>query len=433
MRTLLAALFLLTCCQPNSTPPRRDAIWDARPAFWVWNASASTLQINSDNHPLYWQIYEFPRDAKSSLSKLATIDDLTRAGNCTPVIRLPAGAQTLDDIDYLDDVLRVTKGWFGNAASRRIQIDYDCPASRLADYALLLEKLRRELEIDHLSITALASWIDAPEFQKFSKAADQIVPMFYDLEPDHPLEITRGTPRQMTDSATIHWINRWKSCRTDWRAGLPNFQRLTLFDAKGKLIGHMQQWDYATVNSSERFRRVSAPSPSCAVFEVQEDMKVFGVAMKSGSLLVWRTTDDKQLIRALTAARAANASGAVWFAHPASAPVPARSITHLESLQHGVTPMPKLVETRLESGAVTLTNIGTGDVLPNSDGTPYSLVIHATPELRFDQIAAGDFHSFTSTGGSLSNSELVREIQLNYFTLPVGSTLRSRSHLFTSP
>lgn len=433
MRTLLAALFLLTSCQPNGNPPSSGAIWDSSPAFWVWNTSASTSQILSDSHPIYWQIYEFPRDSNSRLTELASIDDLNHMGNCTPVIRLSAGAQTLDDPDYLDDVIRVTNEWFGDTASRRIQIDYDCPASRLSDYAVFLDNLRKELRIDHLSVTALASWIDSVEFQQFSKAADQIVPMFYDLEPDHPLEITRGSPRQMTDSATIDWINRWKKCRAEWRAGLPNFQRLTLFDSKGKLIGHLQQWDYATVNTSEMFRRVSSPSPSCAVFEVKDENTVFGVAMESGSLLVWRTTDDKQLTLALNAARVANASGALWFAHPASAPVPARSITHLESLQNGITPTPDLVETHDDSGAVTLTNLGTGDLLPNDDGTPHSLTLQATSSQRFQDIGAGNFDSFTFEGGSLLNPQLVQKTTLNYFTLLVGTTLRSRSHLFANP
>ena len=57
-----------------------------------------------------------------------------------------------------------------------LQIDFDCPESKIADYALWMEAFRNSLpEGAELSFTALPSQMDAPGFKKLAGLADYFV------------------------------------------------------------------------------------------------------------------------------------------------------------------------------------------------------------------------------------------------------------------
>jgi hypothetical protein len=61
-------------------------------------------------------------------------------------------------------------------ALREIQIDYDCPESKLSDYPVLIEAVRRSVAPTPVTVTALPSWLRHQwAFRTLSRKADGVV------------------------------------------------------------------------------------------------------------------------------------------------------------------------------------------------------------------------------------------------------------------
>ena len=63
-----------------------------------------------------------------------------------------------------------------SAALAGVEIDYDCPTSKLATYARFLAALRSRLAPStKLSITALPTWMNSGELEGLTRNLDEIV------------------------------------------------------------------------------------------------------------------------------------------------------------------------------------------------------------------------------------------------------------------
>lgn len=439
MRALLPLISCLAVasCDPRPAPASQtSAPWDMAPGFWIWNRAAalpaaSVAHLSDvDAHRLYWQLADIrPGQPPSSDARLVPIRDSA----AIPVIRLPSGAGTLAD----KHTLAVLRHWCGVIASdlpqKRLQIDYDCPTASLDGYAMLLKRLRAEFGIDTLSVTALASWIDAPDFARFSSAVDELVPMFYDLAADAPEDITAGTPLRMIDETTLRWIAKWGACRRSWRVGLPNFQRLSIFEPDGTLVGHLQDWAPESILAHPLLRRFEGGPAHTIRFQVTKQGIVSRVAVRPGQHIVWRMPDEGLTRHALTAARDAGATGAVWFAHPDSAPVAWHSAPHLSMMARGNPAAPALAIRFLPDGSVRIVNEGPGDLPSRYHTTPWSLVLEAEGPGSFGSASPGTFFSLEAAGASLAQAELAGKIELSFHSLRIDQERRTAPQFIATP
>jgi hypothetical protein len=62
-----------------------------------------------------------------------------------------------------------------------IQIDYDCPQSRLAEYTNIVRKMRSHTDGVSLCVTALPCWLSEPEFKRLAGAVDGYVLQVHSL------------------------------------------------------------------------------------------------------------------------------------------------------------------------------------------------------------------------------------------------------------
>lgn len=422
---MLLVLMLPACRDTDSgSGELTGAEWDPRPEFWVWNASPRDLDPAASAHALRWLAIEFPGGDQRALHRHLQRDQLPAERGVVPVFRLPAGTRVLDDEDYRRAVVRQLKHWFGEQKAKALELDYDCPTARLEDYAAWLTSLRDELGVERLSVTALASWVMAPEFGDFCGAVDELCPMFYDLEPDSVQEVVSGEVRPLVDESSLEWIGRWRRCPIPWRAGLPNYTRLSLFAADGSSLGHLHRWNQQALVSHPQLELQEGARSELQLLRALGDIRFADVSLHAGSYLIRRQPDSKRLIRAIEAAKEAGACGVIWFAHPASAPAAAYSVAHLEALQEGVVPKPDLTHHFEADGTLVLTNRGPGDVLPRSDGQAHVLTIEAEAQRPFLNPAAGEF-SGISAGARTVDARMLRRIEWYYHGLPAGRSLRS--------
>ena len=349
------------------------------------------------------------------------------------MVRLPAGRATLENREFTNRLLDWARNYLTKHPHKRLQLDYDCSTSTLAYYARFLTKLRKELQLNHLSVTALASWVDAPDFHELCQSVDELAPMFYDLEIDDSDRIRANNPLAMVSSGTQMWIQKWKTCPVTWRAGLPNFQRLSLFESSGKLIGHLQRWSPAHLARLPGLTPLSQTTPGSQTFRVTREIRYDSVSMKPGQLLIWRIPSEEDTFRAIEIAKAGGASGVIWFTHPDSTPVAWHSISHLSALQKNENPQSKLRHEFLPDGSITLVNDGPGDLTSLPGDEPRKLILTAKAPGIFVHGNPGDFLDIAAPGSSLVRPELARTITLSFSDLRSGKSLTSAPGLIKSP
>jgi len=339
----------------------------------------------------------------------------------------------LENPEFTNRFLAWARGYLTDHPHQRLQLDYDCSTSTLAFYARHLTKLREELQLDHLSVTALASWIEAPDFHQLCQSVDELAPMFYDLEIDERDHIQANNPRAMVSPETQSWIQKWEKCPVTWRAGLPNFQRLSLFESSGKLIGHLQRWSPSHLISLPGLTPISGTPPDAMTFRVTREIRYEGVSMKPGQLLIWRVPNEEETVRAIETAKEGGASGIIWFTHPDSTPVAWHSIPHLSALQTNENPSANFRHEIRPDGTITLTNDGPGDLSLLPGSKPRQLILEAKSRGTFSRGDPGSFLDIAAPGSSLVRPELARTITLSFSDLRSGKSLTSGPGLIESP
>ena len=373
------SILLLAACSKRPAGVSSVA-FSPEPSFWVWHRTsaltAEELAAVDHGHVsrLYWQIVEFRRGGGEwNPYPLAKREAMPNLPSVIPVIRLAPDLKPFDRPEAPAQFARWLRQWSGERPLAGVQIDYDCPASQLERYAVFLRAFKAETGLKFISVTALASWMDAPSFQRFAGSVDELVPMFYDLTADVPEQAVKGNFQPMVPSNAAARIHAWKACPVPWRAGLPNFERLTLFDAGGKSLGHLRGWKPEELLANKAIEPTGGASAGLVKFRIIHNGGLAGSALLAGQSLVWRGPDEAALRAAIAAARDAGSAGITWFALPGPGLPAAHSSAHLEALENDRTPTRKLSLRTLESGRVVLHNDGPADLPFRPGQAPYRL------------------------------------------------------------
>lgn len=318
MRKLPLSILLLACLA--SSPLRAEAL---PVSHWVWNRtaplSADEAQRLKDTGTtqLWWNIGTLERDGTQWKGAAGFSMPAAPEGiRIFPVIRLHHSAQTLAEPaadEALIDLLTRASRRFGGEV---LQVDYDCPDRLLGRYAEVLGKLRRAISPAKLHITALANWPRVTGFSELCASVDGIVPMFYDLETDDMTESPEGA-RPLTDPTTLEaQLALWKTCPTPWEAGLPNFTRVTLFDARGKPKGHLGEWRWEELVFHPALRGERETRNGTTMLKAAEEVTLSKTPISAGERLVVRWPDARVLHQAVMQAQQVGARGLIFFKLP---------------------------------------------------------------------------------------------------------------------
>jgi hypothetical protein len=411
-------------CRKPLPPPDMDAA----PGFWVWhrgsefNAEEIAALAASGNGRIYRQIGEFgTRNGRWSPRPVVGGASMN-LGSAIPVLRLDAGNALLETPGAAEAVARWLRFHRQDHRWERLQIDYDCPERLLARYSRFLSELREALVVRELSATALAGWIHSPRLKSLARAVDEMVPMFYDLQADEPAAVASGTFRPLVGTETCEWIRKWSACGIHWRAGLINLQRLSLFRADGRLVGHLRQWSPEDLIERRELEPVSGSDSNSAAWRVVRDGMIRGTRLAKDQVLVWRVPGDQATLEALTCARTSGAASIVWFALPGPGLRAARSVRHLAGLAEGTVPKPELA-LFVRNNALVLENQGRGD-LAADPGAPLSRV---TVDLgRSGVFTGGPGEFFAVRAENSLPRAYARRVVLSFAGLSAGATISTQ-------
>ena len=341
-----------------------------------------------------------------------------------PVIRLESTIKNPSEIDP-----EALAKWARDAGvTKSIQFDYDCPSGLLSVYAKLLQGFREAFGPVELSTTALGDWCYSKQWPDLEAVVDGVYPMLYDVLPErkqeafHPEQV-----RPLVDSDYLkRLISKWDAVTSiPWRAGLPNFTRLSIF-RDGRSKGHIRSWslDGLIENSDLEFK---GDSPGVSYFRVSSSTRVGGIPLQTDDWLCIRYCERCELRTVIEALRVTSARGIVWFQMPRRDLASSGWSTTEVANQFTGTPVLKAF---FRDNRLILTNSGGGDLPPALDYGGHKIKLSWTrPFLR--EFIPGDFR----IAGILQNDRSVplvaaTELQLRFSRLRAGESIASGLILF---
>lgn len=403
-------------------------------AFWVWQRSeplsqAERGELSRQNvRTIYWQVGELENVGETWRWKARFTRSQSGPGELrfVPVVRLesrekwPFSPASLGSL--LNALSAVAK------STDELQLDYDAPDRLLPDYAAALKKLHTL--VPRLSITALPGWSRGSAWRNFEGSVDELFPMLYDFEPD---PVVRGAaPLPLLDPEKLERaLAEWDQCRIPWRAGLPAFARVTLFDSTGKSRGHIRDWSWDALCFNNSLATLRATGLGVSMLKPRAATRVTNTPVTADQLLAVRWPDRAGLLRVIERAEKTSARGLVFFRLPDSTAPSGwslRQLAHLEAAPHLVLRKTKGLQ------ELELANESDADLEPRLSGAGeldrgYALELDA-PAAIFRDAQEGDFWRMigqAETGGARRALALPLATQLTFWF----SHLRARQSLRT--
>ncbi|MFI5379794.1 MAG: DUF3142 domain-containing protein, partial [Tepidisphaerales bacterium] len=214
-----------------------------------------------------------------------------------------------------------------------LQIDFDCPSSKLQGYRLWLEAIRRRISPVPVTITVLPTWLGSPAFPALARASDGFVLQVHSLARPAGVDAELSLCEARSACQAVETAGRMG---VPFRVALPTYAYLVAFDAGGRFIGLSAEGPAGSWPPDARTRRVGADAATMA-----------------------------GLVQDWLADRPINLKGIIWYRLPVSSDTMNWRWATLKSVMAGRAPRPEL-RVRLEKEepglyGVELVNAGDED------------------------------------------------------------------------
>jgi len=305
-----------------------------------------------------------------------------------------------------------------------LQLDYDAPDRLLADYANTLNRIHSV--VPRLTIAALPHWSRAGYLKLLEPNVDELLPMLYDFEPEPILKDQSPLPL-LSPEKISRLIESWRACRKPWRAGLPVFARLSVYDANQKLRGQIRNWNWDELCFNRSFQMANRAQFGASILRATTSTSIANTPIHPGDEVIVREVDRGALRDAINAALRAGAQSIVFFRLPDSTASSGWSLHQLGHLEAG----PRLILRKpADSERLELSNEGDGDLEPrfarsDADAGGYAVELEvATPIFREAQ--RGDFASVDAfTGDKRAQVPFATRLRFQFAQLRAKENLRT--------
>jgi hypothetical protein len=393
-RTILRIIFLSAIV---------TSAWADEVRYWVWQRDEplderELVELAAQRvDTIYWQVGELEnvREAWRWKARFSFPTSEATRIRFVPVVRLVSRERQ----PFSDASITALLASLSATTAKRdeLQLDYDAPDRLLADYANALKRIH-EL-VPRLTIAALPHWSRADHLKLLEPNVDELLPMLYDFEPEPILKNQLPLPL-ISPEKISKLIESWRACHKPWRAGLPVFARLSLYDANDKLRGQIRNWNWDELCFNRSFQLVNGGQFATTILRATTPISIGNTKINPGEELIVREVDRGALHDAIAAALRAGLQGIVFFRLPDSTASSGWSLHQLGHLKAD----PRLIaQEPPDSETLELSNTGDGDLAPRlpssgKDEGGYSLEIDA-PTAIFREAERGDFASLDAFAG----------------------------------
>jgi hypothetical protein len=195
-------------------------------------------------------------------------------------------------------------------------------------------------------------------------------------------------------------LKAWHSCPVPWRAGLPSFARLTVFDSTGLSRGQIPNWSWDDFCFHRNLHALAPTRLGVTLLRADRDTRIAHTPVAQDEIVASRYVDHAALARAFAQAREAGAKGAIFFRLADGTDSSGWSTGDLNALT-ATDDGPRLVLRAAANDRLELANDSTRDLPARLAGPKddrdrgYALEIDA-PTPLFRDALAGDFWRVTS-------------------------------------
>ena len=271
------------------------------------------------------------------------------------------------------------------------QIDCDCPARLLGEYAKFIQSLRSRDSGVRWTFTALPSWLHSADFKRLAYAADGFVLQVHWLRPD---ALQQGKATLMIPTEAREAVAQASRFGVPFRVALPTYGSAVITDAGGRWLDVLSEEQGDPPSGKQLIEARSSPDECLAL------------------VADWKST------------RPAWLTGIAWYRLPVAADRRNWSWLQFEAVVRGRKPVARF-EVALKTNAegwedVLLNNVGDGD-----DPAPQNLRIETAGVLAADGV--NGYHAEEIASGTFRFSTVKASYLKAGQTLPAGWLRRGKS------
>ena len=366
--------------------------------YWVWQRASPLLPTEVTDLKaahvtrLYWQAGMLKRDGADWRWAERFQIDWTALRTAAPgiaiipVVRIEASTDSTFPVTSRAALIRLLNQVATAAGAGTLQIDHETPDRLMPEYIDFLKQLKESDRPWRLSISALGHW--SQEAKLLAPYADEITPMFYDLNPA-PLRLEAGGLPSLIEPTLEKHLAAWKGCPLPWLAGLPNFSRITIMDTAGKSRGNLRSWSWDTIFFAPFLEALKPTKQGQTLFTVSRAATLGVTPVLAHEQVIIRYPDRSALREAQSASAAAGAQGSIYFRLADSGDPSGYSVRDLASAK---AESPELKLSRDSSGRFVLTNDSAMDLMPvvrGKESRGYTLEVDAGAPVWREVIAGG--------------------------------------------
>ncbi|MET0937481.1 MAG: DUF3142 domain-containing protein [Luteibacter sp.] len=223
---IVAIAAMLAACGDAPPPLGHDAyVWQRQWTPALRDALASSADLVRD-----WRVLAAQADRDGSFHRF-TPDRAALVASDRPivlVVRIDGRLANFDAALLTERVAGLTEGWPA-AHLAGLEVDYDCPTSRLPAYTAFLTGLRSRLGTLPLSITALPTWIGSGDLDPLLAVPDESVLQVHAVQAPQAGLFDPLVARRWVDEFAPH-------TRHPFRVALPTYGSRVSWNADGSLL-----------------------------------------------------------------------------------------------------------------------------------------------------------------------------------------------------
>ena len=368
--------------------------------YWVWQrdeplderelAELATQHVDT----IYWQVGELENVGETWRWKARFNFPTSKANGLRFVRVVRLVSREKEPFSDASSTALIAQLKAASGKQDELQLDYDAPDRLVADYAAVLKRIHES--VPKLTITALPHWSHSDYLQILTASVDELLPMLYDYEAEPVLNDHAPLPLIAPEKVS-KLLGDWRKCAGAWRAGLPTFARLSVYDANEKLRGQIRNWNWDELSLNRGLVTASGGQWGSFILRAARSTSIANTPIRPNEEVIVREVDRAVLRDAIAAAARAGAQSAVLFRLPDSSASSGWSLHQLGHLEG----RPRLTVRKSDSAeAFELSNLGDGDLEPRfaanaAEGGGYILEIE-NPAPIFREAQPGDFVSVSA-------------------------------------
>jgi len=338
----LVVVFAAAClagCPHRPSPLPNDAyVWQR-----LWTPALTQAVVENASTVRAWRVLAAEMDAHGQWRTFApdwrTLDATRKP--VMAVIRIEGQLAQWDEAALIGQVQAVMAEWRQHRlAFAGVEIDHDCATSRLPAYAHFLTALHPSLRAgEHLSITALPTWLDSSDLERTLAQADEAVLQVHAVQ----------SPRAglFNPVRANGWMNQFaRRVHTPWRVALPAYGTRVSWDAQGRVAAIESERPTLVTDegASELFADPSTMQAFVAGLEADTPAGLAGIVWfrlptgddtRAWSTPSWQAVLARQPLKAALLAEVKDGDAALlhdlWLRNMGNADVPLPSLVRLEA------------------------------------------------------------------------------------------------------